>query len=227
MKLELQNITGGYTRGHDILQGVNLVVESGQAVGIIGLNGSGKSTLAKAIINNLPFRQGGVIIDGIDVSKKTTKTLSEYGISMFLQGGKIFDELSVMENLNFVAKTKTELKETLAFFDFENSFLRKNADKLSGGQRHQLALAMCLLRQPKLLILDEPSAGLSPQAVDETYRILQNLRETKNLTIMLIEQNVSRAVEFCDSINLLKNGVIAHNTTNKDLKEIENIMFNQ
>jgi ABC-type branched-subunit amino acid transport system ATPase component len=213
--------------GHDILQGVNLTVESGQAVGIIGLNGSGKSTLAKAVTNTLPFRRGGILIDGTDVSTRTAKELSDVGISLFLQGGRVFDDLSVMENLHFAAKSKTDLDEILSFFLFESDFLKRNADKLSGGQRHQLALAICLLRQPQLLILDEPSAGLSPQATEETYRILQNLRERKILTILLIEQNVSRAVEFCDKVNLLKNGVVAHATVSKNLKEIENVMFDK
>ncbi|MDR2773198.1 MAG: ATP-binding cassette domain-containing protein [Tannerella sp.] len=226
MKLELKNITGGYTSGHQILQGVNLTVESGQAVGIIGLNGSGKSTFTKAVMNTLPFRQGKIFIDDTDVSEQTTTELCHRGISLFLQGGVVFDELSVMENLHFAAKAKTDIAEILSFFNFENTFLRKNADKLSGGQRHQLALAMCLLRQPELLILDEPSAGLSPQAVEETYRILQNLRERRNLTIALIEQNVNKAVQFCDEVNLLRNGVITFTTTNKNLKKIENIMFN-
>jgi ABC-type branched-subunit amino acid transport system ATPase component len=226
MKLELKNITGGYTSGHPILHGVNLTIESGQAVGIIGLNGSGKSTFTKAVMNTLPFRQGEMYIDGADAFGQTTRALCDSGIALFLQSGSVFDELSVMENLYFAARAKADIAEIRPFFRFEDAFLRKNADKLSGGQRHQLALAMCLLRRPKLLILDEPSAGLSPQAVEETYRILQNLRESRKLTIVLIEQNVNKAVQFCDEVNLLRNGVIAFTTASKKLKEIENAMFN-
>jgi ABC-type branched-subunit amino acid transport system ATPase component len=101
------------------------------------------------------------------------------------------------------------------------------ADKLSGGQRHQLALAMCLFKKPKpkLLILDEPSAGLSPAAVEETYHILKYLRDDKGLTIILIEQNIARAITFCDSINMLQNGKFVYCSAKKDIKEIENIMF--
>jgi ABC-type branched-subunit amino acid transport system ATPase component len=113
------------------------------------------------------------------------------------------------------------------------------ADKLSGGERHQLALAMCVLKDPALLILDEPSAGLSPLAVNEMYQTLGALRTKSNLTTILIEQNISRAVDFCSSVNLLKNGKITYTSTklpkvesithspeNQSLKEIEKIMFN-
>ncbi|MCC8095563.1 MAG: ATP-binding cassette domain-containing protein [Tannerellaceae bacterium] len=100
------------------------------------------------------------------------------------------------------------------------------ADKLSGGERHQLVLAMCLLKKPKFLILDEPSAGLSPKAVDAMYTTLSVLCKEQGLTILLIEQNVAKAVEFCDSVYLLREGKIEHRFTGKNLKEIEIVMFN-
>jgi ABC-type branched-subunit amino acid transport system ATPase component len=229
MKLELKNITGGYTHGHDILQGVNLTVESGQTVGIIGLNGSGKSTLAKAVTNTLSFRQGGIFIDGADVSRKTARELSGMGISLFLQGGRVFDELSVWENLAVIAGNNLqslEISSCLSLLQQPKRELQKlRADRLSGGQRHQLALAMCLLRKPKLLLLDEPSAGLAPVAVEKMYNTLETLRQNMALTIILIEQNVARAIQFCDSINMLKNGKFVYRSDKKDIKEIEKIMF--
>jgi ABC-type branched-subunit amino acid transport system ATPase component len=229
MKLKLQNITGGYTHGHDILQGVNLTVESGQTVGIIGLNGSGKSTLAKAVTNTLPFRQGGILIDGVDVSRKTARELSGMGISLFLQGGRVFEELSVWENLAVVAGNdlqSLEISSCLSLLQQPRRELQKlRADRLSGGQRHQLALAMCLLRQPKLLLLDEPSAGLAPVAVEKMYNTLETLRQNRTMTIILVEQNVAKAIQFCDSINMLKNGKFVYCSDKKDIKEIEKIMF--
>jgi ABC-type branched-subunit amino acid transport system ATPase component len=244
--LQIRNLTGGYTKGHDILQGVNLNVAKGESAGIIGLNGSGKSSLAKAIMNILPYRDGEIIYNGVDITGKSTQKLSEMGVGLFMQGGRVFDELSVRENLSIAAKKTVsndlfyvgsqkniskkninvdEIKKYfLSLRPFDTRFTMTRADKLSGGERHQLALAMCMLRNPSLLILDEPSAGLSPHAADEMYKTLDILRSENDLTIILIEQNVARAVEFCDSISMLKNGV-AHRSENKNLKNIEKIMF--
>lgn len=243
MMLKIKNLTGGYTQEHDILQGVDLEVEQGDSTGIIGLNGSGKSTFAKAIMNCLPYRQGSLFFNGIDITKKSTQELSNLGIALFMQGGRIFEELSVYENLLFAAKNKQKIDAIKNYFIFlqRNTIqLRKmRADKLSGGERHQLALAMCVLKDPALLILDEPSAGLSPLAVNEMYRTLNTLRAKNNLTTILIEQNISRAIEFSGSVNLLQNGKISYSSVNlsergetmyhaenQSLKEIEKIMFN-
>ena len=169
MILKIQNLTGGYTLGHDILQGVNLEVKKGDSVGIIGLNGSGKSTFAKAIMNCLPYRQGSIFFNETDITQKSTQELSRLGIALFLQGGRIFEELSVYENLLFAAKKKQKIdtiKKSFISLQRDTINLRRmRADKLSGGLRHQLALAMAVLKEPVLLILDEPSAGLSPLAV--------------------------------------------------------------
>jgi ABC-type branched-subunit amino acid transport system ATPase component len=101
------------------------------------------------------------------------------------------------------------------------------ADKLSGGQRHQLALAMTLARRPKLAILDEPSAGLSPKSVEEMYKILQQVRERLGVTILLIEQNIAKAIDFCDRSILLAQGSIAYEFIDGDLVDVEKIMFNK
>ncbi|GHT12808.1 ABC transporter ATP-binding protein [Bacteroidia bacterium] len=230
--LSIQDLSGGYTKEHDILQGVNLDVEQGQAVGIIGLNGSGKSTLAKCLMNTVPYRNGKILFDGKNISRYSTKQLSDVGIALFLQGGRVFDELTVEENLklfgNFDKTLNWLTPNVVSQFSIFN-FPKLRADKLSGGQRHQLALAMCLLKKPnpKLLILDEPSAGLSPIAVEETYNILECLRDDNELTIILIEQNIARAIAFCDSINMLQNGKFVYSSDKKDIKEVESIMFKE
>lgn len=250
--LSIENLSGGYTRIQNVLQGVNLHVEQRQAVGIIGLNGSGKSTLAKAIMNTLPYRKGKLLFGNKDVSHYSTKQLSDSGIALFLQGGQVFDEFSVWENLRIVANNNLVTNHRCAsnlhlIREVDNSIFLNNselaafpllqqapkalqklrADKLSGGQRHQLALAMCLLKKPALLILDEPSAGLSPIAINEMYNTLNTLRKNTNLTVILIEQNITRAIKFCDSVNMLQNGKILYCSKNKDIKEVEKIMFYQ
>ncbi|MDR2027827.1 MAG: ATP-binding cassette domain-containing protein [Prevotellaceae bacterium] len=212
MILQIKNLTGGYTKDHDILQGVSLEIAKGDSVGIIGLNGSGKSSFAKAILNILPYRQGEILFNGVDVSKKSTRELSELGIALFMQGGSVFDELSVRDNLLISANNKKEIDYIRKYFISlrldTNESLKMKADKLSGGERNQLVLAMCMLKKPSLLILDEPSAGLSPNAVNSMYQTLNLLREKEKLTTILIEQNVTRAVEFCSSVNMLRNGKI-------------------
>ena len=232
MILQVRNLTGGYTKNHDILQGVNLNIAKGDVVGIIGLNGSGKSSFAKALMNILPYRQGEILLNGQDVSQKTTKELSDMGIALFMQGGRVFDELSVWENLMISTNDEKKVAEIKEYFVFLHAYsdtiqLKKmRADRLSGGERSQLALAMSILKKPSLLILDEPSAGVAPFAVDEIYKSLNLLRQKDNFSIILIEQNVSRCMKFCNSVNILRNGEFVYSSKNKDIKEIEKIMFN-
>ncbi len=225
MKLQLKNLSGAYTPSRNILHDVDLQIAESQAVGIIGLNGSGKSTLARAVMNMLPIRSGEILLDGQDITKKATNELSNVGITLFMQGGRVFDELTVRENLKFVEKIPGKMVEIVDFFELTRHNEKRRADKLSGGERHRLALAMCLLREPELLILDEPSAGLDPKATDKMYEILQTLREREKLTLLLIEQNIARAVEFCDSVNLLRDGRIVQSWHDKNMNEIERTLF--
>lgn len=248
--LKINNLFGGYTQGHDILQGVDLEVSAGDSVGIIGLNGSGKSTFAKAIINCLPYRNGSLFFNGRDISQKSTCELSQMGIVLFLQGGRIFEELSVYENLLLAAKSKRKIDEIkkYKYFDDIVRLSKIRADKLSGGERHRLALklslAMCVLKDPALLILDEPSASLSPLLANEMYQTLDELRQDKKrgLSIILVEQNVVRAIDFCSSVIILENGKIAYASAKKSnekdvvqisdnksyiLKNVQNIMFHK
>lgn len=225
MSLSIKNLRGGYVRGHDILQGLDLDVADGQAVGIIGLNGSGKSTLARAIMNMLPFRQGAILFDGEDVTRKTTHELSQAGIGFFLQGGRVFDELTGKENLRIAAQGEGDIKKARALLEWPERLLNNRADRLSGGQRHRLALAMCLLREPKLLILDEPSAGLDPKSTNQIYGMLRTLRQLEEITLLLIEQNIACAVDFCSLTNLLCNGSIERCWKEKKMNEIESVLF--
>lgn len=225
MILELKNIKGGYTKGVDILRGVNLSVKNGEALGIIGLNGSGKSTLGKSIINMLPSQSGTILFEGNDISDLSTSEIASKGISTMHQGGKVFDNMTVNENLSLAGKMDSEFKELIPLL--KENIGNRMADRLSGGQRHQLALAMTLLTHPRLVILDEPSAGLSPKAVEEMYQILSAVKDNLGVSIILIEQNISKAISFCDRSILIAQGQIEKEFTNKDIKEIESIMFNK
>ena len=224
MILEVKNIKGGYKKDVDILRGINLSIKNGEAVGIIGLNGSGKSTLGKSLMNMLPYQKGEILFNGTNISTLPTSEIARKGISIMLQGGKVFENLTVDENLKLSGKADNEIKGIIPILS--SNLGNRMADRLSGGQRHQLALAMALLSRPKLVILDEPSAGLSPKAVEEMYDILSKVKSKLGITILLIEQNISKAISFCDRSLLIAQGKIEQEFQNQDIKEVENKMFN-
>ena len=231
--LKINDLWGGYQQGVDILRGISIEVQQGEAVGIIGLNGSGKSTFGKAIMNMIPIRRGQIIFDGEDITALSTSQLAHRGISIMQQGGKVFPNLSVWDNLQLasgnsqLSTLNSQLCGIVPLLQHPKKELQHlMADKLSGGQKHQLSLAMTLAASPRFVILDEPSAGLSPKAVEEMYNILHLVRERMNISIILIEQNISKAIEFCDRSILLQQGQIAKRIESKDINEIEKIMFN-
>ena len=228
--LKISGLWGGYKEGVDILRGIDMTIQEGEAVGIIGLNGSGKSTLGKAIMNMIPIRRGEILFNGESIMNLPTHELVHKGISIMQQGGQVFQNLSVWENLEIAFGTSVdssvkELSDTIPILLYSKKELKaKMAEKLSGGQRHQLALAMALATQPQLVILDEPSAGLSPKAVEEMYATLRSVRTKAGVTIILIEQNVSKAVEFCDNSLIISSGIIKKSIL-KDITDCKTIIF--
>ena len=233
--LEIKGLSGGYVKGVDILKDIDMSVEQGEVVGIIGLNGSGKSTLGRAIMNLLPFRSGTICWEGSSLDGIPAHKLARMGMSMMHQGGAVFPNLSVKDNLalswgkNPDPQYREDLSSIISILSPEGSSKwTVTADKLSGGQRLELALAMTLARKPRLAILDEPSAGLDPDAVGATYAMLAKVRELFGMTILLIEQNISRAVSFCDRCFLLEAGSIKCGFyQSDDITTIEKIMFNK
>lgn len=227
--LRIKDLWGGYKEGVDILRGIDMTVAEGEAVGIIGLNGSGKSTLGKAIMNMLPFRSGELCFDGKDVSGLSTHELARKGISIMPQGGKVFQNLSVWENLEIAFSEDMDgiirLQGIIPILQEPRKALKSlMADRLSGGQKHQLALAMTLANSPRLVILDEPSAGLSPKAVEEMYELLRDVRERLKMTMLLIEQNIAKAVNFSDKCFLVRQGVVSVITVS-DFEIIKSTIF--
>jgi ABC-type branched-subunit amino acid transport system ATPase component len=234
--LKIKDLWGGYTEGVDILRGISMEVQQGEAVGIIGLNGSGKSTFGKAIMNMIPIRRGEILFDGEDITALSISQLAHRGISIMQQGGRVFPNLSVWDNLQLAAQANnsqfsilnSQLVELVPLLQRPKHELQHlMADKLSGGQKHQLSLAMTLATNPRFIILDEPSAGLSPKAVEEMYQTLLDIRTKISATIILIEQNIAKAVEFCDRNIMIQQGIIKHILSNDNFEEIELIMFNK
>lgn len=231
--LEIKDLWCGYQKGVDILRGITMEVQQGEAVGIIGLNGSGKSTLGKAIMGMIPYRRGSILFEGEDITDLNTHELAQRGISIMQQGGRVFPTLSVWDNLQLAVNNtqlstlSSQLQEIIPLLQRPKRELQHlMADKLSGGQKHQLSLAMTLATHPRLVILDEPSAGLSPIAVEEMYSMLRKVREKLGISIILIEQNVAKAVGFCERSILLQQGLI-NTIFNQDNTEIiNNKVFN-
>lgn len=237
--LKLENITGGYNVNRDILADLSLHIRRGESVGVIGLNGSGKSTLGKAIMNRLPRRTGRVFLEGSDISQLPTTHLVQRGIVCLLQGAPLFDQLTVAENLQLASngdmRSFHEFQQRHAnsfqqFFPPFKSGIGENAcatkqnlyhlrvDRLSGGQRHLLALACALLQQPKLLLLDEPSAGLDPATAATLYETLAKVRAATGMTILLIEQNVIFAQTFCQRILVMRQGCLQETSSSVEQK---------
>ncbi len=230
--MEIKDLWGGYTEGVDILRGINMEVQQGETVGIIGLNGSGKSTLGKAIMNMIPYRRGQILFNGEDITGLRTDQLAQRGIAIMQQGGRVFPNLSVWQNSSLAWGDKADkgYYEQLGSIipllrKPKKELMRTTADKLSGGQRHELALTMTLLRKPMLVVLDEPSAGLSPKAVEEMYEMLWRIKEHFEITIMVIEQNVKRVVDSCGRYVMMEQGRVSREFDSVNVSEIERTMF--
>jgi len=228
--LKLENITAAYTKNNPILKGIDLTVAENEVVAIVGQNGAGKSTLAKAIMNMLPFVTGKIYFKGELLNGKRTQQIVHKGLNFFMQGGQVFPHLTVEENLDFAGMdfSKKELQqrkeEIKGYFDlFKNGRYNLEASYLSGGEQHQLALAMIMMRKPKFLILDEPSAGLSPANVNSSYDILRTLKTNFEIGILLIEQNVMMAFIFSNKVLMLQEGLIAQEPVT--LKYVEKQYF--
>ena len=226
--LKISGLWGGYKAGVDILRGIDMSVNEGEAVGIIGLNGSGKSTLGKAIMNMIPIRKVEILFKGESIMDLPTHSIVRKGISLMQQGGQVFQNLSVWENLEIAfnagkRESFEQLRDIIPLLQESKRKLQlKMADKLSGGEKHQLALAMTLATNPELAILDEPSAGLAPRAVEEMFSMLQALRKATGVSMVLIEQNIAKTVSFCDKTVLLTLGTV---TPGVGLDELERKMF--
>jgi len=201
--LALEEIVAGYG-GLTVLNGTNLQAARGAITTIIGPNGAGKSTVFKTVFGLLRAQAGRVVFDGREVTNFTSRRLLELGISYVPQGRNIFPELSVRHNLELGATAAApgvdvaaRIESVMDRFPMLRERAGAQASTLSGGQQKLLEIGRSLLLDPKLMLIDEPSIGLSPLLVQETFRILQDLR-TKGMSILMVEQNAKRALEISD-----------------------------
>ena len=204
-----ENMTGGYG-GADILHDCTIAVDKGEIAVIVGPNGAGKSTAMKAISGMLSIHQGRVILDGKDISKLSPPDRVKAGMGFVPQNNNVFTSLTVEENLEMGAYIRTDdFTDTLAqvfdLFPILKEKRNQQAGELSGGQRQQVAVGRALMTQPKVLMLDEPTAGVSPIVMDELFdRIIEVART--GIAILMVEQNARQALNIADKGYVLVQG---------------------
>jgi branched-chain amino acid transport system ATP-binding protein len=216
--LALADVRAGY-RGKDILHGVSFEVPEGGALTIIGPNGSGKSTLLKVIVGLIPLSRGSINLRGRPISAETAPARARHGLAYVPQERNVFANLSVAENLRLgweflhprapQRERRARLDEVLGLFPEIRPLLALRAGLLSGGQRQMVAIAAALMQTPSLLVLDEPSAGLSPRNADLLFETIARIRKT-GTSLLMIEQNVRLGLSVADIGLVLVAGQLRH-----------------
>lgn len=197
------------------VKGISLTVERGQLVALIGANGAGKTTTLKAISGLVPVASGKVIFDGEDITNASPRKILSRGIAQCPEGRHVFPYMTVAENLEMGCYRRTDAPEIAR--DFERMFAQfprlaerrqQPAGTLSGGEQQMLAIARALMSRPKLIMFDEPSLGLAPNIVEQTFDIITGIRDA-GTTVLMVEQNALAALEMCDRAYLLESGSMA------------------
>mgnify|MGYP001973789251 FL=1 len=219
--LEVNGVAAGYVKGLNILQGIDLVVTEGEIVSIIGPNGAGKSTLLKAVMGLIQTSAGRYYLNGLEKTSLSTHRIVEEGVGYVPQVENIFPSLTIQENLEiggWILKRNTHASLVNIYEKFPLLYERKGdrAGNLSGGQRQLLALARALVTSPRILLLDEPSAGLSPVAISDVFNTIKEINDS-GVSILLVEQNAKRALNFSDRGYVLDQGRNAYQGTGKEL----------
>ncbi len=209
------------------LRGIDFAVEEGQIVTLIGANGAGKTTTMQSVVGIIPKKAGTVVFDGQDITKTPCHKIVKLGMTQVPEGRRIFQELSVYENLlmgAYIMKNQSQFKRDLEniFTRFPRLAERRNqvAGTLSGGEQQMLAISRAIMSHPKLLMLDEPSMGLSPLLVDQVFEIIKDINKD-GTTILLVEQNAGKSLAISDQAYVLENGSIVLSGTGKELAESE------
>ena len=227
--LEISDIHTYYGDSY-VLQGVSLNVGSGQVVGLMGRNGVGKTTTIRSIVGFSPPRRGRITFKDVDVTKMAPHQIAKSGISLVPQGRRIFPSLTVAEHLHVFARGGNGAGEhgwdearILSLFPELGQRLKQKGSALSGGEQQMLAIARALLTNPQLLLMDEPSEGLSPLAVQHVIEVIEHLRTKAQLPILLVEQNLSLALNLADHIYVMNKGAIVYDGPAEELARSHDI----
>ena len=220
MFFKAKNLSGGYGEVK-VIENCNFNVNRGEIVSILGPNGAGKSSAMKAILGMLKLESGTVVLDEKDISNLNTQDRIKLGISFVPQVNNIFTELTVNENLEMGAFTssddiKDKIEEMYDLFPAIKEKKYQFAGELSGGQRQQVAIARALMNNPSILMLDEPTAGVSPVVMQEIFEHIIQIKE-KNIAILMVEQNANQALKISDRGYILVTGQNAYHGTGQEL----------
>ena len=218
---EGENMTGGYGNGPDIINSCSVKVERGEIVSILGPNGAGKSTAMKAMLGLLNLKSGSIKIDGKDITKLSPQDRVKEGISFVPQTKNVFAGMTVEENLEMGAflvldDYRSIIDEIYSLFPILREKRNQLVGELSGGQRQQVALGRALMIRPSVLMLDEPTAGVSPIVMDELFDHIVKVKRT-NVAILMVEQNAKQALNISDRGYVLVTGENRYSGTGQEL----------
>lgn len=210
-----------------VLQGLSLNVDAGKIVAVLGRNGVGKTTLIRSIIGFTPPRAGKVLLDGRELTGMSPDRIARLGVGLVPQGRRIFGSLTVRENLNVGERDggsahKWGISDVLRLFPRLGERLQFSGKSLSGGEQQMLACSRALVGNPRVMLMDEPTEGLSPLFVRELGKLIQELRAT-GTTVLLIEQNLGFALRLADHVYVMNKGQIVHESTPEELAGNESI----
>jgi len=221
MVVEVRQVTAGYLPGVNILNDCSLTAREGELIGIIGPNGAGKSTLLKSIFGLVKVREGGIFLQGEEITNLKANKLVSKGVGFVPQTNNVFPSLTIQENLEMgIFQKPKDLKHRLEFvvdiFPELGKRLAQRAGSLSGGERQMVAMSRALMMGPHVLLLDEPSAGLSPVRQDEAFLRVKEINRAGVTTIM-VEQNARRCLQICDRGYVLDQGRDAYEGPGREL----------
>ncbi len=224
--LKLKDVNSFYGSSH-ILHGVNLEVKEGEVVTLLGRNGMGKTTTMHSIIGFVKKVQGEILLEGQNIASLQSHRIAQKGIGIVPQGRRIFPNLTVTENLTVFANSKKgdwDLDKIFHYFPRLKEREKSHAGTLSGGEQSMLSIGRALMRNPKILLLDEPTEGLSPLMVGEVMDVLLKLKES-GMSMLLVEQNISTALRIADDVYILSKGKVVYHDNPEELKNNMDIAY--
>lgn len=216
--LDVQGLSAGYGPV-EVLADLSLHVGEGEVVAVLGANGAGKSTLLNSLVGIVTPRSGSIVFDGRQIAGQATEDIVRGGLTLVPEGRNVFARLTVAENLLVGAysqrgrNVKADLDRLLERFPILATRRHQTAGTLSGGEQQQLVIARTLMSRPKMILLDEPSLGLAPVIVDVVFDLIRELRDTDGLTMVLVEQSISHALDVSSRVYVMSTGRIVREGT--------------
>jgi branched-chain amino acid transport system ATP-binding protein len=226
--LKVLNLNAGYGKIH-VLRDISFEVNCGEVLSILGANGAGKSTLLRTLSGLIRSSSGSIEFEGTEITRKKPEQIVDCGLIQVPEGRKLFAQMTVLENLELGAYTKKNrvnikrnIDHCFHLFPILKERVSQLAGSMSGGQQQMLAFARALMCQPKLLLLDEPSTGLSPLLTKQVFEVIRNIQED-GVTVLLVEQNANQALALSDRAYVLENGQFVMQGAAKELMDDERL----